>query len=86
MSYTEGPWHVYHYGVHNTKEDIAVVNSGNKAAEANSRLIAASPQMFEALKNIYNYVGENPNEQAEVLLDEIYNMASSAIAKVGLCD
>lgn len=84
--HTPGPWAAtkkeigdfYIEGA--AEEDIANVYgwSGAKAeCEANARLIAAAPEMFEALKKAADYMGEMGHP------DDLLAEARAALAKAG---
>ena len=64
MEYTKGEWEIAHYesgileGVNfirsADKQEVSIctISSTNESSEANAQLIAASPDMYEALKMI----------------------------------
>jgi hypothetical protein len=58
---------------------VATINEANKNAEVNANLIAAAPELLEALMFIVN--NAEPGEDA-VLSTDAYNKACKAIAKV----
>jgi hypothetical protein len=73
-SFTPGPWEAGQYGnsfIVTAKErmyDVAVVrNIGNEDNEANARLIAAAPELLEALRGLLpvTFTG-NPTRAEEV--------------------
>ena len=55
MSYTPGPWKVDHPYIRGNGRVIASLESGHNEVEdaANACLIAAAPELFEALRDIY---------------------------------
>ena len=55
MSYTPGPWKVDRPYIRGAGRAIASLESGRNEGEdaANARLIAAAPELFEALRDIY---------------------------------
>lgn len=55
MSYTPGPWRVERPYIRGAGRVIASLESGRNEVEdtANARLIAAAPELFEALRDIY---------------------------------
>jgi hypothetical protein len=83
-SHTPGPWEndrqtVYSVnGVH--EQEIAeVYGNADGNAEANARLIAAAPELLEALKRITDAIeGTEPSQH---VLDCLYKVAIKAIAK-----
>ena len=60
VSHTPGPWESSAPGtqaIHYRGQDVATVHCGNKAWKANARLIAAAPEMLEALRLCAQFVG-----------------------------
>ena len=55
MSHTPGPWKVDRPYIRGAGRVIASLESGRNEGEdaANARLIAAAPELFEALRDIY---------------------------------
>lgn len=89
--HTPGPWKVAHgmrglqnlkvHGVENN-EGLGIVNCGTgKDGEANARLIAAAPDMLEALKLIVK-MGNDSSPEGIAVINRGYEMAAAAIAKV----
>jgi hypothetical protein len=90
MTHTPGPWrlgindkyHKQHYRVIETDnpnylsvaEICWICNDEDRETEPNARLIAAAPEMLEALKKIEEFA--LMNEQ-----DEVYEITKQAIAK-----
>jgi hypothetical protein len=54
MSHTPGPWRIEHdHDITIYSGDVPLVHTmGDEASEANARLIAATPDLLEALKDI----------------------------------
>lgn len=84
MEYTKGDWKVTDYGSHIRIGAVSTVEEGeldehvciiHNISEANARLIAAAPDLYEALKAI----GEEPNFG---LPGHLAVMRGKAIAKV----
>lgn len=84
-SHTPGPWMI---------QDVArardISSAGGRICrmprrlarhDANARLILAAPGMLEALEAIQTYMNENPNLNAEKIIDVVYNIAGQAITK-----
>lgn len=66
--FTSGPWFVNHYGIHNNKVDVATVNAGLENANANTRLIMASPTLYRACKvALYAFDSNNFSKRAAAL-------------------
>jgi hypothetical protein len=83
--FTPGPWHVYqekphYYSVgtdyaHDRGRDQNIVRDVRK--EANARLMAAAPEMFDALVGLLAYINARiPGEESVAYLE-----AQSALAK-----
>ncbi len=87
MKFTPGPWHIedasYGQIVCADKADVAVVrNSDGLPHHENARLIAASPDLLEALRSIvedYAFCEQNPVFGDRV--HEYVKTARAAIAK-----
>ena len=52
MTHTPGPWHAVDNGVVYSDGATAVCLLSNTASDADARLIAAAPELLEALRNI----------------------------------
>ena len=83
MSYTPGPWSVNEEGfVMAGDTDIAVVSTAGEEALANAVLIAAAPEMLEALEAALSFVNtwhpddgwDVRNNVAKKLNDIIYRV------------
>ena len=87
-NHTPGPWmHVPSGGNHDylvypeaTGRDVAIVRD---FSEANARLIAAAPEMLEALKVVLIALGDEPHSDYPLCTDEdcAACMVEAAIAK-----
>ena len=86
MNYTKGEWKKYGQHIHintaNTSDEIITVLwpewMPESEARANAHLIAAAPDMYEALKAMYQSWVVRPDDEVNVLL---YKMARKALAK-----
>ncbi|MDI4088406.1 hypothetical protein QK428_03575 [Pseudomonas aeruginosa] len=93
MKHTPGPWHVGGpnkctiYDKHgqrlaNSFEGVMATQRTDSECEANARLIAAAPELLEALQHIEEYWNRDSNEQAMTdALWHIIETAQAAIAK-----
>jgi hypothetical protein len=92
MSHTPGPWltteSTEHWGRVNvtiqaafTANDIATAWQGNtETNRANARLIAAAPELLEALEQLYHLI-DNAHDGDRVFTFELAQKAKAAIAK-----
>ena len=83
--WTAGPWFANERFV-STRDggfgDIAVCQPDHDASNENARLIAAAPELFEALVHIEEYWNGNQTEAAMIdALEEIGECARAALAK-----
>lgn len=87
--HTPGPWHLNHFekfpaSIHCAGGYVAQATSGSmfelteEQRHANARLIAAAPELLEALKNLDDAVNE-PSLGIDIV--EASNKARAAIAK-----
>ena len=82
--HTPGPWAVYgtlHPGefiIHQGGHGLAVTRRANGSGNANARLIAAAPELLEALRKLVAYVDENVASRD---VDPHMDRAEAAIAK-----
>lgn len=70
MTYTPGPWRVIEkVGFSVYPEDspvyIAFMNNARSNCEANANLMAAAPEMLEALERIRGILKDNPNVRVQ---------------------
>lgn len=94
--HTRGPWQVEDAAGEITicaetgtaiDESICFVADGGwnqmprKTAIANARLIAAAPELLEALQAFVNYVADDHNDTPMLDNDALWEKAESAIAK-----
>lgn len=83
-SFTPGPWETLSFSQHELQTDFAMVKIGKRVHmvgysdedKANARLIAAAPELLEALEALLDYENGIQKAQAE-------QMARAAIAKAG---
>ncbi len=83
--YTSGTWKALLEGgrwkVQSSENKVIVSIEQNSQDEANARLIAASPMMFEALSSLVELIGdEDLPDNGELSGAAICDMARSAIA------
>jgi hypothetical protein len=88
-TFTKGPWASDAWGCV-VKGETLIANCRNSASEmrvksphedhANARLIAAAPELFEALKAIYEI--DVPDAEWSPTLEKCFGVALDAIAKV----
>ena len=83
--YTSGTWKALLEGgrweVQSSENKVIVSIEKNSQDEANARLIAASPMMFEALSSLVELIGdEDLPDNGELSGAAICDMARSAIA------
>jgi hypothetical protein len=83
--HTEGPWAIVDkgYGV-NIEPSIAWIGFGSAHSttehKANARLIAAAPDLLEALDTLTLVIGLTPIAGNKEALQEAFNIARAAIA------
>ena len=85
-SYTPGPWHLDEYDDIATQGGLAVAGyyrgiKGIENPEANARLIAAAPDLLEALQAAENWLGEFGADSPDTGLQGLVKQARTAIAK-----
>lgn len=73
MSYTKGPWHVAHDDHVINEEGIVIAMVGE---EANAHLIAAAPDLVEALQGLMQHMPDYP--------DASWQNALEALRKAGV--
>lgn len=69
MSTTEGPWKIVTYGDNNQYQDIQDKKGNSVCTRHNARLIAAAPQLLEALKLAAEWL-DNMKASQSVLTEE----------------
>jgi len=84
-AYTEGMWKAVSQGrkwkVQSSQDEVVAVDEKNREAEANAKLIAASPMMFEALSGLVQLIGEEDlPDNGELSGAAICDLARSALA------
>jgi hypothetical protein len=84
--HTAGPWYQWRNKTRfhissATGDNIAMVSTGKTNQEANSYLIAAAPDMLEALKEIIKEAHNCPEGLEEACLGVIIIKARKAISK-----
>ena len=91
--FTNGPWELCEKGdyddfggqsmvVIGDDKRIAAVHASGKTGEANARLIAAAPDLYDALEHIFEYWNRDHNEEAMGdALWHIIETAEAALAK-----
>ena len=87
VSHTPGPWESSAPGtqaIHYRGQDVATVHCGNKAWKANARLIAAAPEMLEALIALLEDAEALAMQAKMPLLPGRVTKAHAAIAKATL--
>ena len=77
MSHTLGPWKVDRPYIRGAGRVIATLESGRNEGEdaANARLIAAAPELFEALENLMDFLFHGKKDRQTIL------RATAALAK-----
>lgn len=77
MSYTPGPWKVDRPYIRGAGRVIASLESGHDEVEdaANAQLIAAAPELYEALENLMDFLFHGKKDRQMIL------KASAALAK-----
>lgn len=96
-NHTEGPWHygefpltdsgniyVWNDGESVLCAEVPTEEAGPDGAKSNAALIAAAPEMFEALRlfvQSFSSDGEYNNHSAEIGIVELREMARNAIRK-----
>lgn len=77
MSYTPGPWRVERPYIRGAGRVIASLESGRDKAEdaANAHLIAAAPELYEALVNLMDFLFHGKKDRQMIL------RARAALAK-----
>jgi hypothetical protein len=84
---TPGPWvarrmHTGGFDIFDPRNrDVVTVYGGGvetESREANARLIAAAPEMFEALANLYHRTIVGTDEQRHAALDEAWRVLVKA--------
>ena len=83
--HTEGMWKAASEGgkwkVQSSKNEVIAVVENSRKAEANAKLIAASPMMFEALSGLIQLIGEEDlPDNGELSGGAICDLARSALA------
>jgi len=75
--YTPGPWKVDRPYIRGAGRVIATLESGRNEGEdaANARLIAAAPELFEALENLMDFLFHGKKDRQTIL------RATAALAK-----
>ena len=81
-----GPWKIKngknYYHIHGDQEVALVENWMNETPRANARLIAAAPDMLEALRYAVEYLEANPDDDDEYTpVRDRLHAARAAIAK-----
>ena len=80
--YTPGPWKAY--PVHYTMRKLPVTDwcvraengEGIRPTEANARLVAAAPEMYNLLQKVFCWMAdEGLNEPLRLHIDEVLNKA-----------
>ena len=93
-NHTPGPWAAVEHGVicekctsHGNFYVCGLIDPDNDEDKANARLIAAAPELLEALKSVLEIGAGGVIERRETgkptwhALDEVANIARNAIAK-----
>lgn len=77
MNHTPGPWKVDRPYIRGAGRVIATLESGRNEGEdaANARLIAAAPELFEALENLMDFLFHGKKDRQTIL------RATAALAK-----
>lgn len=89
MKHTKGEWDVSKHGNNDSfgvyaegqGNDIAIVKGGNEEGgegEANARLIAAAPELLEALILAYSFMVTDPQHQGRNILHTIQEAITKA--------
>ncbi|WP_041917624.1 hypothetical protein [Dehalococcoides mccartyi] len=83
--HTDGMWKAVSEGgkwkVQSSKNEVVAVVDNSRQAEANAKLIAASPMMFEALSGLVQLIGEEDlPDNGELSGAAICDLARSALA------
>ena len=83
MSHTKGPWRAEKFCVWSDEKYVAATQTGINSDEqqANAKLIAAAPELLEALKALISEHQDNPEHWFPARLIPIINKAEAAIAK-----
>ena len=79
--YTQGPWDnsaPHEQTIKSNGKDIAIVSCSNKNWKANARLIAAAPELLEALSEL---VAMNNCNYDRAIMQKAFEKAQSAINK-----
>jgi hypothetical protein len=74
--HTEGPWSTNHVGFTHAKNGACIAEVGIdvlpfEEVEANGKLIAAAPDLLEALQNLENDNGQIPDHAWKLVQDAI---------------
>jgi len=74
--HTKGEWHskegqIYPIETGKTLAIIPYFDKDNQEHEANSRLIAAAPELLEALVMAYSFMVTDPKHQGRVILETL---------------
>jgi hypothetical protein len=87
--HTPGPWH-YHGGwgqcVRASRVTVAECRTAKltgEECEANARLIAAAPELVEALRILYDFQNGPPLEKYRDQWNDAMKLAKAALAKAG---
>ena len=87
-TFTPGPWKIKngknYYHIHGGQEVALVENWMNETPRANARLIAAAPEMAEALREILAECGDVPAGLSEAALGVIAIRAHNALRAGGV--
>ena len=69
MNHTPGPWKVDRPYIRGAGRVIATLESGRNEGEdaANARLIAAAPELFEALENLMDFLFHGKKDRQTIL-------------------
>jgi hypothetical protein len=89
LKHTQGNWEVSKHGnndsfgiyAEGSGNDLAIVKGGNEEggeAEANSKLIAAAPNLLAALAMAYSFMITDPQHQGRNILETIKEAINKA--------
>lgn len=90
--HTPGPWETLTFSQHELQTDFAMVKIGKRAHmvgysdedKANARLIAAAPDLLEALQEFVRTMDSLPeSDETSLRVWDMYQMAQAAIKKAG---
>lgn len=91
-SFTPGPWETLKFSQHELQTDFAMVKIGERVHmigysdedKANARLIAAAPDLLEALQEFVRTMDSLPeSDETSLRVWDMYQMAQAAIKKAG---